>query len=214
MIYIDSLSERAIELTKLPIFNGLTCNPTIIKKDKPEWGFKETLDFLEELNGQNFIQGSLKNEEWFDYLSNMNHQRKINSKNFTIKLPWISDEASVYVPKLQKMGFKVCATAVYSLEQCYTAVSCGVEFVAVYYDRMKKSNIDPEKRISDMLVLTSRPESKTRILAASIKDIETANRLLLMGVPDLTLPLDIAEKFLKAVFPMNDCETFENDFKM
>jgi transaldolase len=214
MIYVDSLNDRALELIKLPIFTGLTTNPSIVKKDRPEWGFEKTLIFLENISGKHFIQGSLSNESWIKILEEKIQKKEINPEKFTIKLPWIPESASKYVDKLHSLNLKVCATAVYSLEQCYTAILSSVDFVAVYYDRMKKNSMNPDETIDKMLALIDRQENPTRILAASIKDVETANNLLIAGIHDLTLPLDISEKFLNTYFPMNDCETFENDFRI
>jgi transaldolase len=214
MIYVDSLNDKAFKLVKLPIFAGLTTNPTIVKKDRPEWGFEKALMFLQNLEGSHFIQGSLSNESWLKILEDKIQNKEITPEKFTIKLPWIPASASVIVDKLHSLNLKVCATAVYSLEQCYTAILSKVDFVAVYYDRMKKNSMNPDQTISNMLELTYREESNTRILAASIKDVETANNLLVAGIHDLTLPLDISEKFLDTYFPMNDCETFENDFRI
>ena len=214
MIYIDSLNDKAFELLASPVFSGLTTNPTIIKKDKPEFGFEKALNFLQGLEGSHFIQGSLNNSKWIDILTTKIRNNEIDPSKFTIKLPWVSDKAPMYVETLHNLGLKVCATAVYSLEQCYSAILAKVEFVAVYYDRMKKSNINSDEIIAQMVDLSYREESNTRILAASIKDVTTANNLLLNGVQDLTLPLDICEAFLKSHFPMNDCEVFENDFRI
>ena len=214
MIYVDSLNDKAFKLVTLPIFAGLTTNPTIIKKDRVEWGFSKTLMFLQKLEGSHFIQGSISNESWLKILEDKIKNKEIEAEKFTIKLPWIPTSASKYIEKLHSLNLKVCATAVYSLEQCYTAILSNVDFVAVYYDRMKKNSMNPDKTIEKMLNLTDRQESKTRILAASIKNIETANKLLLAGVHDLTLPLEISQKFLETFFPMNDCETFENDFRI
>ena len=214
MLFIDSFTDRALELMKNPIFKGVTTNPTILKRDRDNCGFKKAVERLSETNGDNFIQGSLRNDEWIKVLKEKISHGKVNPAKLTIKLPWTSSEAAKYVKILKNMELKVCATAVYSLEQCYTAIMCDVDYVAVYYNRMKNNGIDADKVISEMVQLTNIPESNTRILAASIKEVCTANRLLLAGVPDLTLPLDVAEKYIEAVYPENDWEVFENDFSI
>jgi transaldolase len=212
MLFIDSFTDRALELLETPIFKGITTNPTILKRDRDGWGFKKAVEVLSKTGTDNFVQGSLKNDEWIKVLKDKISNGKLNPEKFTIKLPWTPAEAAKYVNILKKMGLKVCATAVYSLEQCYTAVACDVDYVAVYYNRMKQSGIDADKIIAEMVHLTNIPKSKTRILAASIKEINTANKLLLAGVPDLTLPLDIAEKYLEIKYPQNDRKVFEKDF--
>ncbi len=214
MLFIDSFTDKALKLAELPIFNGVTTNPTIVKRDRKDCGFKKAVERLAATESDNFIQGSLKNDEWLKILKEKITSGELNPNKLTIKLPWTSSEAAKYVKPLKEMGLKVCATAVYSLEQCYTAIMCEVDYVAVYYNRMKNNGIDADKIIPEMVQLTNIPESKTRVLAASIKEVSTANKLLLAGVPDLTLPLDVAEKYLEAVYPENDWEVFENDFAL
>ena len=214
MLFIDSFTDRALELLENPIFQGVTTNPTILKRDRENWGFEKAVEVLSETDTDNFVQGSLRNDEWIKVLEEKISSGKLNPAKLTIKLPWTSSEAAKYVKILKDMGLKVCATAVYSLEQCYTAVMCKVDYVAVYYNRMKNNGIDADKIIPEMVQLTNIPESNTRILAASIKEVSTANKLLLAGVPDLTLPLDVAEKYLEAVYPENDWEVFESDFSI
>jgi transaldolase len=214
MLFIDSFTDRALELLKNPIFKGVTTNPTILKRDRNNCGFEKAVEVLSGTGTDNFVQGSLRNDEWIKILKDKISTGKLDPAKLTIKLPWTSSEAAKYVKILKGMGLRVCATAVYSLEQCYTAVMCDVDYVAVYYNRMKNNGIDADKVISEMVKLTSIPESKTRILAASIKEVSTANRLLLAGVSDLTLPLDVAENYLEAVYPENDWEVFENNFSI
>ena len=214
MLFIDSFTDRALELLDNPIFKGITTNPTILKRDRDGWGFEKAIEVLSETDADNFVQGSLKNDEWLEVLKNKIADGKLNPTKFTIKLPWTSSEAAKYVKPLKDMGLKVCATAVYTLEQCYTAVMCEVDYIAVYYNRMKQNGIDADKVIAEMVQMTNIPESKTRVLAASIKEVSTANRLLLAGVHDLTLPLDVCEKYLEVTYPQNDWEIFEKDFSL
>ena len=212
MLFIDSFTDRALELVELPIFDGITTNPTILKRDREGWGFEKAVEVLADTDSDNFVQGSLKNNKWIKVLKNKIASGKLDPSKLTIKLPWSSPIAARYVKILKDMNLKVCATAVYTHEQCYTAVMCKVDYVAVYYNRMKQNGIDADKVISEMVQLTNIPESNTRILAASVKEVSTANKLLLAGVPDLTLPLDVVEKYLEVEYPENDWEVFEKDF--
>jgi len=214
LIYIDSLEEKAVLLLKNSPISGLTTNPTIIKRDRNAWGFTDTIIYLQNNPGNHFIQGSVKNNNWFKRLEELLEKKEIDSKKFTIKLPWDPLLATFYIKPLKILGFKVCATAVYNLQQAYTALCAGVDYIAFYYDRMKKSNIDIEKKLLDIVNMCSKHKPELRLLGASIKDIQTANELVKLGVHDLTLPLNIAEEYLKVYFPQNDLEIFEDDFKL
>lgn len=147
-------------------------------------------------------------------LHNLLEKGEIDAKKFIIKLPWDPSLAANYVLPLRDLGFKVCATAVYTIQQTFTAVFSKVDYIAFYYDRMKKSHIDVENRLLDILNICEKNNPELRLLGASIKDITTVNKLLKLGIHDLTLPLNVVEEILKTNFPQNDLEIFEDDFKL
>lgn len=212
MIYVDSLDNKVVELVKHPFISGLTTNPTIVKRDKPEWGFQKTIEFLESIPGNHFAQGSIRNDNWLEVLHDKIKHYQLDPIRFTIKLGWTPTEAGKFVPELKKLNLKICATAVYTYEQCYTAIMSGVDYVAVYFDRMNKNGINAMETIEAMVKLSNQTGGNTRILAASIKSVNDANNLLKIGVPDLTLPLDVTEKFIDVVYPQNDLNVFESDY--
>lgn len=215
MIYIDSISLDAVKYLNYGFIKGLTTNPTIIERDKNTEGFIDTVKYLQEIPGEHFVQGSVKKDvNWFGLLKAKVESGEIDAKKFTIKLPWDPLLASKYVLLLKRIGFKVCATAVYTIQQTYTAIAADVDYVAIYYDRMQKSGINAEERLIDMLQLCEKNKPNLRILGASIKDVESANKLLKLGIHDLTLPLDVLKEYIKVNFPQNDLERFEDDFKL
>jgi hypothetical protein len=79
---------------------------------------------------------------------------------------------------------------------------------------MKKAGIDPDLRITEMLDIGDWHSNAPRIIAASIKDIESANKLITLGVHDLTLPIEIAAEYIQGSFPADDLNRFEGDFKL
>jgi transaldolase len=215
MLFIDDFSEEAVKLVENPVFSGLTTNPTILKRDRPNLTMLEVVVLLEKIPGtMHFVQGSVKNTEWIHFLAELIETGKISASKFVIKLPWEPSIAAPISKQLKKMGLKTCATAVYSLRQYYTALAAGVDYVAVYFDRMKRSGIDPVKQIQEMLKIGANTNSSPKILAASIKELQSAYELITIGVDSLTLPLNLAKEFVKGDFPMNDLEIFENEFRM
>ncbi len=215
MIYIDGICEKAVELVKEPVFAGLTTNPTILKRDRPGWGMMDAMKFLSKIPGErHFVQGSILSKDWLPKVKEFLKKGDFDPEFFTIKLAWDPQKASSIVPELNDMGVGVCATAVYTVQQYYAALSMEVEYVAVYYDRMKKAGINPEERINEMLEIGGWHTNTPRLIAASVKDIESANSLLTLGIDDLTLPVDIAGEYIKGSFPADDLKRFEEDFKL
>ncbi|PVD17888.1 transaldolase [Mesotoga sp. Brook.08.105.5.1] len=215
MLYIDGICEKSVELVNQPVFAGITTNPTILKRDRPGWGLMDAMKFLSKVPGErHFVQGSISSTNWIQKVKEFIKKSDFDPEFFTVKLPWDPEKASSFVPELDEIGVGVCATAVYTVEQYYAALSMEVEYVAVYFDRMKKAGIDPEERITEMLEIGDWHSNAPRIIAASIKDIDSANKLLSLGVHDLTLPIEIAKEYIKGSFPADDLDRFEGDFKL
>ena len=215
MLYIDGICEKSVELVEQPVFAGITTNPTILKRDRPGWGLMDAMKFLSKVPGErHFVQGSLCSTEWIQKVKEFIKKSDFDPEFFTIKLPWDPQKASNIVPQLNDIGVGVCATAVYTLQQYYAAVSMEVEYVAVYFDRMMKAGIDADLRITEMLDIGDWHSNAPRIIAASIKDIESANKLISLGVHDLTLPIEIAAEYVQGSFPADDLNRFEADFKL
>jgi len=215
LIYADSLDEQAVSFSNLGFINGLTTNPSIIIKDRQSWGFEKTIKFLQCVKGHHFIQGSIKKDKkWFEVVKDLSINNKIEPEKFTIKLPWDPLIASEYVLPLKKLGFKVCATAVYTIQQTYTAICSNVDYIAFYFDRMKNSKIDVEKQLADIVNVCKIHNPSLRLLGASIKDVNTANELIKFGISDITLPLNVLLDYFKVQFPQDDLNRFESDYKL
>lgn len=216
MIFIDSISDEAFKLITSPVFSGLTCNPTIIANERPQWGFKETLNNLIKIPGTHFIQGSQETEEWLIYLLKL-VKKDTNLKNkFIIKLIWNPPKIKNIIFQLKNNFIKIAATGVYTLEQCYAAICCETDFIIFYYDHMLRNKfpvIQIDDHIRKMIELCRNSKTNARLLGASVKDIRTSTDLLLAGVNDLALPINIAKKYLEANFPENDDINFEKNYK-
>lgn len=213
MLFIDSLKDEAIELLNTGFFYGLTTNPTIIRRDRPNVGLKDVIILLNSISGLHFFQGSIRNLKWLEWLKETVKKQEIDPEKFVIKLPWEPIECSDLISDIHNLGFKICATAVYTVNQYYLAKVSKIKYVAIYFDRMKRIGVDPFKLIDGLLKIRNTDPHSPRIIAASIKNINDANDLIVAGVDDLTLPLEIAKEFLKGIFPMDDLEKFEKDFR-
>lgn len=211
MLFIDGISDKALKLFSTGFFAGLTTNPSILKRDRPEMNFRDSLSFLNKISGLHFVQGSVENLNWLSYLREKS--KEINPEKFVIKLPWEPLKCAEIVSDIKKLGFKICATAVYTVNQYYLAEISETDYVAVYFDRMKQSGMNPFKLIKNILSIKSSNPKAPRLLVASIKSVEDANEILIAGADDLTLPPKVASDFLKGTFPMKDFDKFEQDFK-
>ncbi len=188
----------------------MTTNPTIIKRDRPGWRFGDVVDFLKELRGRHFVQISLKRYDWVEKLEELGDDR-YNREKFVIKIPWDTLRVGEIVKILKELGFRTCATAVYTISQYMGAVGYKIDYTAVYFDRMRRSGMDALSFIHDILKLQNIHDGP-KILVASLKRYEDVDSVLKAGVDSITLPLDLFSKYFEVHFPMNDLERFEEDY--
>ncbi|MBO8161452.1 MAG: transaldolase [Thermosipho sp. (in: Bacteria)] len=204
MIFIDSISSNAIELiSKNLFFEGLTTNPTILKKNNIS--FETALQLLYKVRGTHFVQISLRNKRYLNYLM----EKSFFSDKIVVKLPWVPLEISDFVRKLRERRYKICATAVYSFNQIVSALTLDVEYIAIYYSRMLKCGYKKEY-IKELLTIFPYPE---KFLVASLKTVDDINEVIKMGYKNITIDEKLALEFFKVKFPNNDLERFEKDFK-
>ena len=204
MIFVDSISSNSIELiSKNLFFEGLTTNPTILKKNGIS--FEKALQTLSEVRGTHFVQISLRDERYLNYLV----ENPFYSNKIIVKIPWVPLKISKFVKKLREKKYKICATAVYDFNQIISALTLDIDYIAIYYSRMLKSGYKKEY-IKDLLTIFPYPE---KFLVASLKTVEDINEVIKMGYKNITIDEKLALEFFKMNFPNNDLEKFENDFE-
>ncbi len=201
MIFVDGYGERVFKMIdELEFLAGVTTNPTILKDAGV--GLKDALDRLSEIRGLHFVQVSIGNTAWKDVLA------RYPVDKFVIKVAWDPLKVERVISDLRKMGYRICATAVYNEAQAVIVSEMGVDYIAIYYDRMERNGMNPRDLISFSKSLGE------RVIVASLKSPYQMLGALRAGADDLTAPPDVLEAFLSPVFPENDLEIFERDFRL
>lgn len=101
-----------------------------------------------------------------------------------VKLPAI-DAALRAVPVLKGAGARVLVTAVANPLQGLWAAERGADFVAPYIGRLAEGGRDPWSLLDALLALQR--QDGPRVLAASVRDLDTLTRLVGLGVGAVTL---------------------------
>jgi len=73
--------------------------------------------------------------------------------------------------------------------QAYVATQVGASFVAPYVNRLTRQLGDGLSIVRDMARLVA--DTRTRILAASLKSVDEVVAALMAGAHDVTMPLDL-----------------------
>ncbi|GCE04741.1 transaldolase family protein [Dictyobacter aurantiacus] len=190
-LYIDSayLDDITAVAQTLPVA-GVTTNPTLLLNAYQQHGQRvsanELVDhLLQRTTGTIFMQSSMVNEE--EAYREAHSYIDVDPKRVIPKIPM--NRAGVRVgQRLYAEGHYIAFTAVTTVSQAYVASQVGAQYIIPYYNRLRRSGVDPCERIAHMARVISGQTPGTRILAASIKSTAEASEALVSGAHDLTIP--------------------------
>lgn len=195
----------------LPL-SGVTTNPSIIKKEGKIDFFhhmkeiRKIIGFNKTLHVQvvaTDYEGMVKDAEAI--LENIDEE-------IYIKIP-VTKEGLKAIRELKSRNVNVTATAIYTKAQAYLAIASGADYIAPYYNRMEKLDIDPKDNIRSMANLIKQYDSQTRILAASFKNIGQVNTAFEIGAQAATISADILEESLSIPSVIKAVNDFKADWE-
>jgi transaldolase len=186
---------------------GVTSNPSIVKNEGK-------IDFFAHMQQIRAIIGSEKSLHVqvvaTDYEGMLKDAETILEKidrNVFVKVP-VSETGLKVIKELKARGINVTATAIYTKFQAYLAIAAGADYIAPYFNRMENLNIDPKAALTEMAQEIARTNSRTKILAASFKNVGQVNTALECGAQAATMGAAIIQQ----AFAMPSIEQAVTDF--
>jgi TalC/MipB family fructose-6-phosphate aldolase len=111
--------------------------------------------------------------------------RKIDDGVY-IKIP-STEEGFRAMGRLKAKGVRITATAIYTQMQGLMAAARDADYIALYYNRMKNMDIDADHSIRTLRDILDRNNSKSRILAASFRNIRQTADAMAAGAHGITV---------------------------
>ena len=201
-LFADGADKKGmVELNANPLIQGMTTNPTLMRKA----GISEFEAFARDIL-QHITVKPVSFEVFSDDFSEMKRQGlKINSwaKNVYVKIPITNtrDESSLpLIRELASEGVKLNITAILTLEQVKgvaRALNPQVpSFVSVFAGRIADTGVDPIPHMRECKkILTGMP--KAELLWASVREVLNIFQANDCGCEIVTVPHDILNKALK-----------------
>jgi transaldolase len=223
-IFADGADKKGmLELNANPLIQGLTTNPTLMRKA----GITEFEAFARDIL-QGITVKPLSFEVFSDDFPEMKRQGlKINSwaKNVYVKIPITNtrDESSLpLIRELANEGVKLNITAILTLEQVKgvaQALNPKVpSFVSVFAGRIADTGVDPIPHMRECKkILAGMP--KAELLWASVREVLNIFQANDCGCEIVTVPHDILNKALKMAgmdlkeLSLDTVKMFANDAK-
>jgi len=215
MYLLDTADTEAIKrLMDRYRIEGVTTNPTILKKTDPKDVYRHLAKLRDliapralyvQVTGANY--DAMREEAY----ALRRHLQKDGFPAFIMKIPATADGF-----RLMKEGGEVlpfAATAVFNFHQAIMAANMQAESVIVYVDRMERESKDPYSLITDIRAHFDGMKTVTRILAASLKEPSQVEKAFMAGTHKVTVTTALAEELFRDEQSINADAAFRADWE-
>lgn len=193
-IFLDSADINEInEIYDLGIINGVTTNPSLIAKSSKH--FQNTVSEICKV-----VKGDVSVEVFANDLQGMIEQGEkilMISDNIVIKLPmtWEGVKACKY---FTAQAVKVNMTLCFSSIQALVAAKVGATYISPFIGRLDDIGHNGMELIKEIRYIFNNYSNNlnTKILAASIRNVEHVRQSALNGADVITMPGRIIKQLL------------------
>jgi len=186
---------------------GVTTNPTLIRKSgKDPWSVYTDIielgveDLSIEVVGEssaNLITLALNVNENYGNVA-------------TVKLP-CTIEGLKACKHLSTIGIRVNMTLVFSVSQAILCALAGATYVSPFIGRMDDNSLDGMKLINDITNIYASKGVKTKVLAASVRDVQSVGVAFGLGADICTIPPKVFDNMASHVLTDKGIEQFNAD---
>jgi transaldolase len=209
-LYLDTADTAAWEKW-LPtgMFYGVTCNPLLLERA----GVDCEPAVLKTMAEQAFDLGmqEVHLQAWGSSvpdLLNIGNLLSSFDRRIVVKVP-ATQSGAVAAKMLIGSGIPVTLTAVYSIHQVLIAAAIGASYVAPYLGRIDDSGRDGFAEVAMMHAALRGVKSSTRVLTASIRDLNDIAALAERGLDTFTFSDAIAQAFFDVPETLQATADFE-----
>lgn len=209
---IDSAHVEKIQkcVDYYPI-DGVTTNPTIISKEKKD--FKQLIGEITEIIGKDrMFHIQTTSTEADDIVNEAVALKAIIGENFFIKIP-ISSQGLKATMELKRLGINVTMTAIFTQQQALVAAKAGADYVAPYINRLDNIVSDGVHVVSEIVKMFNYYDIKTKVLAASFKNVEQVHKVAMVGGHAVTINPDLFDQLIYHPLTYYAVDDFDKDWE-
>lgn len=207
--FADTADIDAIkELNDLGMVDGVTTNPSIIKKSG-----RDIIDVTKEIC--DIVDGPVSAEVTaIDAETMIAEGRKLAkiADNIAVKVPLTWDGLKA-CKTLSDDGTMVNVTLCFSANQALLAAKAGATFISPFIGRLDDINLDGMELIEDIRTIYDNYLFDTQILAASIRNVNHMKDAALVGADVATAPPSVIQAMAKHVLTDKGLDAFLADIK-
>ena len=208
-LFLDTAEVKDIEdRVSTGLISGVTTNPTLIKKSgRNPWNIYRDIIEL----GIDDLSIEVNGEKFKEFTENSVSVNENYGNVATIKLP-CTIEGLKACKHLSTIGLRVNMTLVFTVSQAILCSLAGATYVSPFIGRMDDNSLDGMKLINDISNVYSCHSVNTKILAASVRDVQSVGMAFSLGADICTVPPKVFDDMVKHVLTDKGLEQFNRDF--
>ena len=208
--FLDTADVDSIrELSETGLIDGVTTNPSLVAKSGKDF-FTILKDISKIVSGP--ISAEVTALESDGMVAEGEKLAKI-AKNIVIKLP-LTQEGLKACTKLTKKKIKTNVTLCFSPSQALIAAKSGATYISPFVGRLDdigENGMELIQKIKD--IYSNYPKLNTKILVASVRNMEHVAQAAIIGADVVTLPPKILEELYEHPLTKKGLDAFLEDWK-
>lgn len=210
MLFIDTASPAELDrLIPTNFFAGVTTNPTVLRRaGLTQRDVPAIYQHAQGLGAKIFFAQAVGST--FGELRESAEAILELGLNMHLKLPATPVGLQV-ASELKNAGERILLTAVYDPTQGILAHELGLHWIAPYVGSMQDLGLNGVERTIQLHQILRRHDSRTTVLAASIRRIDDLAALFAAGVPSATLAPPLARYIVSNEHSVEMAQQFEID---
>ena len=206
--FLDTAETDVVrKLFKTGLIDGLTTNPTLIRKSgrNHEEVYQEFKDIgLTDISME--VIGDTSN-----MISEGKRLYKKYGKVATIKVP-CTPNGLLACKELSDDGIRVNVTLIFSASQAILAAKAGATYISPFVGRVEDNSFDGVAVVREIASLYAKQNIKTEVLAASLRDVHSVARCYEDGANIVTMPPAVFEGMYKHILTDKGLDLFDKDY--
>ena len=205
---IDTANEEQIQTALSMGVCGVTANPSMYLKNNVDfYGFLKRYSLLE----LEFLSGEVMGDTFEEMKEEVNKILCIN-KNIVIKVNF-STEGLKLCKYLKNLGVKVAITLIFDIRQAIAAINAGADYIFPFVGRNEEIGNDGLQIIHEIQQIIKDQNYKTKVVAASIKNLYQLEQLAMYHIDYAAIPYDLLIKSLNHPLTTSGLKTFKEDWE-
>jgi transaldolase len=209
LIYIiDTANDEEIKESLSLGINGVTANSSMYLKNNTNF-----YGFLKEYSSKNldFLSGEVMGDTFEDMVEEVNKIQEIDN-SIVIKINF-SEEGLKLCKYLKEKGIKSAMTLIFNVAQAVAAINAGADYLFVFIGRNDDNGNDGLSIIESIQSIVKEKDYKTKVVAASIKNLYQLERLSTIGIDFAAIPYNLYTKSLYHPLTESGSATFKEDWQ-